>query len=149
MAGDSLEPGSLVDLEQAQRSPFVCAKNSKRSCAQVQIPESKIISQRASENDRRVLLRELLFLEVELKQSAGESISAASYRSRFPEAASDVDTAFAEASTAAASFASGASVRIPPPVAGSGECSNGVPPSAARRLDRLAHQARRLIRLDR
>ena len=43
-----------------------------------------------------MLLRELLFLEVELKQSSGESVTRAGYTSRFPQAASDIDAAFTE-----------------------------------------------------
>ena len=67
MAGDPLEPSSLADLEQAQRIHSFCEEFE----AQLRAGDSPRIEEyleRAAENDRRVLLRELLFLEVELKR---------------------------------------------------------------------------------
>ena len=51
-----------------------------------------------------MLLRELLFLEVEIKRDAGEAGLARGFQGRFPDAASDVDAAFAESAASAPLF---------------------------------------------
>ena len=99
MAGDSVDKGPVHDLEQAQRIHSFC-EEFEASCRAGDSPRIEEYLLRASENDQSVLLRELLFLEVELKHSSGEAISAAAYRSRFPEAASAIEVAFAEGETA-------------------------------------------------
>jgi eukaryotic-like serine/threonine-protein kinase len=120
MAGDSVDKGPVHDLEQAQRIHSFCEEFEAR-CRAGDSPRIEEYLLRASENDQSVLLRELLFLEVELKHSSGEAISAAAYRSRFPEAASAIEVAFAESNRAPASFNSFASVTMHPPVFGPGD----------------------------
>jgi serine/threonine-protein kinase len=122
MAGDSLEPSPSRGLEQARRIHLCCEEFEARWRAGGS-PRIEDYLERAKENDRKALLRELLFLEVELKHSSGERISAADYCARFPEAAADIEAAFAdEAATAP-------SVGAPSPKAGVTP-SAGEPPYA-------------------
>ena len=58
---------------------------------------SKNSSSAPATRDREALLRELLLLEVELKRERGEATSPDDYRTRFPDAASDIVAAFAQA----------------------------------------------------
>jgi eukaryotic-like serine/threonine-protein kinase len=109
MAGDSLDASSDRDLEQAQRIHVLCEEFEARARTAAW-PRIEDYLERALEDDRKLLLRELLFLEVELKQSSGASLTRAGYASRFPEAASDIDAAFAECATAAGSSGLGSSI---------------------------------------
>ena len=95
MAGDPDDQSSFADLEQAQRIHPFCEEFEAR-CAQGLAHGSKTTSSGPSDGDRKVLLRELLFLEVELKREIGETTSPDDYRTRFPDASSDIDAAFAQ-----------------------------------------------------
>ncbi len=124
MAGDSLEASSIRDLEQAQRIHSLCEEFEARARTGTGTgawPRIEDYLDRASPLDRNALFRELLFLEVELKHSSGEVISAAGYRSRFPEASSDIDAAFSECTTAPDSFNLGGSQRMHPPILSAGD----------------------------
>jgi eukaryotic-like serine/threonine-protein kinase len=119
MAGDPLAPSKLRDLEQAQRIHSFCEEfeTSSRAGASPRIEE---YLERAPETDRTVLLRELLFLDVELKRDCGEVPSPEDFRSRFPDAASDIDAALAEGWTTATSFSPvGPTREKGPPILGS------------------------------
>src|SRR5262249_42770949 len=76
---------------------------------------------RASPEDRIALLRELLFLDIELKQSAGQTPERAAYVSRFPEAAGDINDAFAASATAARSAREGSSIARHPQLVSPGD----------------------------
>ncbi len=78
MAGDSLDLKSPGDLEQAQRIHLLC-EEFEAAARQGNWPRIEEYLDRAARIDRRTLLRELLFLEVELKQSSGESLARAGY----------------------------------------------------------------------
>ncbi len=113
MAGDSLDVNSPGDLEQAQRIHLLCEEF--EACArQGNWPRIEDYLDCACPDDRRMLLRELLFLELEMKHSSGQSPTRAGYTSRFPEAMSDIDAAFAECATTAGSSGLGRSIAKDP-----------------------------------
>ena len=96
MAGARDDRSTLADLEQAQRIHPFCEEFEARwrEGGDPRIEESL---ERADERDRGALRRELLLLEVEIKRARGEATSHADYRTRFPDAASDIVDAFAQA----------------------------------------------------
>ena len=95
MAGDPPLESSLHDLEQAQRIHSFCEDFEARSRAGA-APLIEEYLDRALEDDRKVLLEELLFLEVELTRDGGLAPSPDDYLARFPEATAEIDAVFAQ-----------------------------------------------------
>jgi serine/threonine-protein kinase len=95
MAGDKAELSSLHDLEQARRIHALCEDFEASSRSGV-FPRIEEFLERAGEDDRNMLLEELLYLEVELRRDRGEAPSPEDYRARFPESEREIDAAFAE-----------------------------------------------------
>jgi eukaryotic-like serine/threonine-protein kinase len=103
MAGDPPEQSSFHDLEQAKRIHSFCEEFEARSRAGA-APRIEEYLDRAGEVDREVLLKELLFLEVELRRDGGEAPSPDDYLARFPEARAEIDAVFASEDTPGASL---------------------------------------------
>ncbi len=79
-----------------------------------------------------MLLRELLFLEVELNRDRGRLCAAEEYKARFPEAAGDIDAAFAEGRRRATSFGRGEPSERLCAIPDVRDAVDGVPASSAR-----------------
>ena len=78
-----------------------------------------------------MLLRELLFLDVELNRDRGGCASPEEYKARFPEAADDIDAAFAEGLAGPVSFGRGDSAERARAISGVHDDGHGVPSSSA------------------
>jgi serine/threonine-protein kinase len=107
MASESDERSSFADLEQARRIHRLCEEFEAnwRSGALPRIEDYLV---RAEEVDRRILFRELLFLEVEIKRERGEPTSPSDYQARFSDAESDIFAACAHQGTIPAFGTAGA-----------------------------------------
>jgi eukaryotic-like serine/threonine-protein kinase len=95
MIGDPVDRSALADLEQAQRIHPFCEEFEAR-WRDGGAPRIEEFLERALERDRATLLRELLLLEVEIKRERGETTMPDDYRTRFPDATSDIVDAFAQ-----------------------------------------------------
>jgi serine/threonine protein kinase len=94
MADDRDSKSTRADLEQAQRIHPFCEEFESQWRAGGR-PRIEEFLERAQEPDRAALVRELLFLEIEIKRERGEATTEGDYRSRFPDAAGDIASALA------------------------------------------------------
>jgi serine/threonine-protein kinase len=106
MAGDSESQSKVADLEQARRIHPLCEEFEAQSRADAH-PRIEDYLDRAEQADRRVLLRELLFLEIEIKRERGESTSPGDYQARFRDATNDIVSVYAQLPQAPAFGAAG------------------------------------------
>jgi serine/threonine-protein kinase len=102
MIGDRTDSTESLELEQARRIHAFCEEFEMRWRAGER-PRIEDMLARAEKRDEPALLDELLPLELELRREAGEKPSSVEYRSRFPDAPTWADEAFAEAAGSDAS----------------------------------------------